>query len=115
MAPSKIEDTTEIGNHNAELAGVQARAAAKQAVMHGSAEPPPVADDYMYDFKYNHALPTTDALGIEFPKDCDAQVEADGIVKRLSDALGSSDAGAFTEIFLEYGNTAPGTLLSENL
>ncbi|KAM5344357.1 hypothetical protein ACJ41O_012894 [Fusarium nematophilum] len=40
---------------------------------------PPVADDYMYDFKYNHALPTLNVLGVEIPVDCDAQKEAEGV------------------------------------
>lgn len=105
MSPSKIEQFTAVETHRAELATLQAKASAKQTMMNDDVQPPPVADDYMYDFKYNHPLPTTDVLGIEFPKDCDAQVEADGIVKRLSDALGSSDADAFTELFLEYGKT----------
>jgi hypothetical protein len=64
---------------------------------------PPVADDFMYDFKYNHPLPTTDLLGIEIPGDCNAQLEAEGIVERLSDAMGKGDAYAFTELFLDYG------------
>lgn len=64
---------------------------------------PPVADDYMYDFKYNHELPTTDALGIEIPADCDAQKEAETIVSDLSKVLGSDDAQGFTDMFLEYG------------
>lgn len=64
---------------------------------------PPVADDFMYDFKYNHPLPTTDVLGIEIPADCNAQSEAEGIMKSLSDAMGAGDAQAFTNLFLEYG------------
>lgn len=65
---------------------------------------PPVADDYMYDFKYNHdALPTSDILNIEIPADCDAQKEARIIVSRLSEVLGKGDAQGFTDLFLEYG------------
>jgi len=64
---------------------------------------PPVADDYMYDFKYNHELPTTHVLGIEIPADCDAQKEAETIVSDLSKVLGSGDAQGFTDMFLEYG------------
>lgn len=63
----------------------------------------PVADDFMYDFKYNHALPTTDILGITIPVDCDAQKEADGIVARLSQATSKADAQAFGDLFLDYG------------
>jgi len=68
---------------------------------------PPVADDYMYDFKYNHALPTTDVLGIEIPADTDAQKEAQGIVDNLSDALAKGDAQAFADLFLDYGELSP--------
>ncbi|KIW98256.1 uncharacterized protein Z519_01840 [Cladophialophora bantiana CBS 173.52] len=64
---------------------------------------PPVADNFMYDFKYNHALPTSDALGIEIPADCDAQKEAEAILKRLSEVMGKGDAQAFADMFLEFG------------
>lgn len=66
-------------------------------------EKPPVADDFMYDFKYNHPLPTTDVLGIEIPADCDAQNEAEGIVENISEAMSKGDAQAFTDLFLEAG------------
>jgi hypothetical protein len=65
----------------------------------------PVADDFMYDFKYNHSLPTADILGVEIPNDCDAQKEAEGIVARLSTATQVADAQAFTALFLDYGET----------
>lgn len=68
-----------------------------------AAPKPPVADNFMYDFKYNHALPTTEVLGVEIPTDCDAQKEAEGIVSRLSLAMGKGDAQAFANLFLEYG------------
>lgn len=68
-----------------------------------AAAKPPVADDYMYDFKYNHALPTTDVLGVEIPVDCDAQKEAEGIVDSLSKVMGAGDAQGFTDLFLPYG------------
>lgn len=67
--------------------------------------PKPVADDFMYDFKYNHPLPTTDILGVEIPMDCDAQREAEGIVARLSKAASDEDAEAFAGLFLDYGET----------
>lgn len=68
-------------------------------------EKKPVADDFMYDFKYNHALPTIDVLGINIPEDTDAQKEAEGIVSRLADVLGRGDAEGFTSMFLEYGTS----------
>ncbi|KAL2682330.1 hypothetical protein Neosp_006780 [[Neocosmospora] mangrovei] len=64
---------------------------------------PPVADDYMYDFKYNHALPTTDVLGIEIPADANPQKEAQGIVDNLSKVLAKGDAQGFADLFLDYG------------
>lgn len=64
---------------------------------------PPVADDFMYDFKYNHPLPTTNDVAIAIPQDCDAQKEANGIVARLAETLDNADAEAFTEMFLEHG------------
>ncbi|KAJ6024347.1 hypothetical protein N7540_005144 [Penicillium herquei] len=63
----------------------------------------PVADDFMYDFKFNHPLPTTDILGVDIPADCDSQKEAEGIVARLSKATSEGDAEAFAELFLDYG------------
>ncbi|CAH0022328.1 unnamed protein product [Clonostachys rhizophaga] len=66
-------------------------------------ENPPVADDYMYDFKYNHALPTSDVLGLEIPADCDAHKEAKAIVDQLAEVMGKGDAQGFANMFLEYG------------
>jgi len=64
---------------------------------------PPVADDFMYDFKYNHTLPTIDALGADVPKDVDAQIEAAALLQTLSQVLGQGDGPGFAELFLEYG------------
>ncbi|RYN16496.1 hypothetical protein AA0119_g12229 [Alternaria tenuissima] len=66
---------------------------------------PPVADDFMYDFKYNHPLPTTDILGIDIPADCNAQLEAEGIVEKLSTVMRKGDANAFADLFLDYGES----------
>lgn len=103
MAPHTIADHVELRDSRVDVAAVKAKAASKQAEVNGAAERPPVADDYMYDFKYNHPLPTTDVLGIEIPQECDTQAEAERIVKRLSDALGAGDAVRFADIFLESG------------
>ena len=65
--------------------------------------PPPVADDYMYDFKYNHPLPTSDVLGISVPIDCNASKEAGDILTLLSRAMEERDAEAFADLFLEHG------------
>jgi len=66
---------------------------------------PPVADDFMYDFKYNHPLPTTEILGIDIPADCNAQLEAEGIVEKLSTVMRKGDANAFADLFLDYGES----------
>ena len=68
------------------------------------ASPPlPVADDFMYDFKYNHPLPTSQNLGVKVPVSCDAQEAADSIFAVLSKAMIAGDAKAFGELFLEFG------------
>lgn len=64
---------------------------------------PPVADDYMYDFKYNAPLPTLDLLGVTIPEDYDAQKEASEIVNNLENATASENASAFADMFLESG------------
>ncbi|KAJ4269875.1 hypothetical protein NW762_001544 [Fusarium torreyae] len=99
MTPSTVVDHT----GGADVTALNAKAASKRAEINGTAERPPVSDDYMYDFKFNHHLPTTDVLGVQIPEDCDPQVEAEGIIKRLADALGDGNAEAFADLFLEYG------------
>lgn len=96
MAPSTI--INENGLDSFPISKTKAANHAEQA-----AEPKPVADNFMYDFKYNHALPTSDVLGIEIPQDCDAQKEAGNIVARLLEVMGRGDAKAFADMFLEYG------------
>lgn len=68
-----------------------------------AAPAPPVADDFMYDFKYNHPLPTPQSLGISIPAGCDAQQAADSILSSLSKAMIAQDAEAFGQLFLEFG------------
>lgn len=63
----------------------------------------PVAEDFMYDFKYNYPLPTADILGVKVPADCNAQLEADAILANLADAMETGNAQRFTELFLEHG------------
>lgn len=82
-----------------------AKVESKSAVFNHDSAPKPVTDDFMYDFKYNHPLPTTDVLGVDIPADCDAQKEAEGIVVRLSEATAEGDAQAFAGLFLDYGET----------
>lgn len=75
--------------------------------------PSPLADDYMYDFQYNHGLPTHDALGVSIAEDVDAPEVAQNLVAQLSDILGNGRAQEFADLFLEYGQycTPPKTHL----
>ncbi|KPI41581.1 putative indole-3-pyruvate monooxygenase YUCCA4 [Cyphellophora attinorum] len=68
-------------------------------------EPTPVVvkDDFMYDFKYNHGLPTSDVLGVSVPSDCDAREAAESIVSSLSEVMGRRDAAGFANLFWEFG------------
>jgi hypothetical protein len=103
MAPSRVENDAHSDDVVADPAAIKGRANFKQMDMVQEASTPPVADDFMYDFRYNHPLPTTDALGFQIPSNCDAQKEADGIVEQLSKVMGDGNAQAFTGLFLEYG------------
>lgn len=103
MSPSTVIDQSEAHTNGADVAALNDKAASKWAEINNTVECPPVSDDYMYDFKFNHHLPTTDVLGVQIPEDCDAQAEAEGIVERLSEVLGAGDAEAFANTFLEYG------------
>ena len=100
MAPHAVDDYARNGQTDTIILK------AKAVVHHTESEEsslPPVADNYMYDFKYNHPLPTSDVLGLEIPDDCDAQKEASIIVARLSDCFGAGDAESFADLFLESG------------
>lgn len=90
-----------------------ANAKSKTVVLDHDNVAKPVADDFMYDFKYNHPLPTIDVLGVDIPADCDAQKEAESIVTRLSEATANADASAFADLFLEHGKTPYNTGISD--
>lgn len=66
-------------------------------------DPPPVADNFMYDFKYNHALPTLDVLGVSIDESTDPMAEALELREQLESALSSGNAAAFADMFLPYG------------
>lgn len=100
MAPSAIQETSVYDK--VDTTDLKAKVDHHDVELEVSPKPP-VADDFMYDFKYNHPLPTTDVLGVEIPVDCDAQREAEGIVSRLSEAMGKGNAQAFTDMFLDHG------------
>ncbi|TXT05778.1 uncharacterized protein COLE_07098 [Cutaneotrichosporon oleaginosum] len=57
----------------------------------------------MYDFQYNHALPTVEVLGTKIPEDINVTEVAEDILSALSSALSTGDAEAFAALFLEYG------------
>lgn len=98
MAPSTIIDET------VAIPVVTKGQGQVQAKKQYALEPnPPVADDYMYAFKYNHELPTIDVLGVDIAADINPQKEAEGIVDELSKTLGSGDANGFANLFLDYG------------
>jgi hypothetical protein len=117
MTPSIIEDHTESCDTHVNITQLKAniRTSTRAIDIDGSQDPPPVADDYMYDFKYNHPLPTTELLGIEIPQDCDARIEAGNIVESLSAALGVADAEAFTSLFLDYGTVYAACRISHQI
>lgn len=109
MAPHAIHESgtdNKVDIRDVDLPDLKAKVMVDHVELEASPRPP-VADDYMYDFKYNHALPTSDVLGLEIPADCDAQKEAQAIVTRLSEVLGRGDAQGFTDLFLEYGQYLP--------
>ncbi|KAM0550293.1 hypothetical protein ACHAPJ_008963 [Fusarium lateritium] len=101
MAPY-INAHESVSETNIDVSNLKEKVGIDEVKLEATAKPP-VADDFMYDFKYNHTLPTTDVLGIEIPADADAQKEAQGIVDNLSDALAKGDAQAFADLFLDYG------------
>lgn len=68
-----------------------------------NAERPPLADDYMYDFQYNHSLPTLDVLGVDIPADTDATEEAIALTAQLAEILATGDHESFANLFLDYG------------
>jgi len=100
MAPHAIND--DFVNHSVGIANIKSQVLVRQIELDVKSAPP-VADEFMYDFKYNHALPTSDVLGVSVPLDCDASTEAEDIIARLSKAMKDGDATAFTELFLDYG------------
>lgn len=63
----------------------------------------PVADNFMYDFKYSHPLPTPAHLGIDIPENCDAQAAAESIMAQLEETMSKGDAQAFGDLFYEDG------------
>ncbi|KAM0749427.1 FAD/NAD(P)-binding domain-containing protein [Meredithblackwellia eburnea MCA 4105] len=57
----------------------------------------------MYDFKFNHPLPTTDTLALPVDDTVDPVKQAQELVDKLSFVWGNSDAQGFTDLFVDYG------------
>lgn len=70
-----------------------------------AAPTPPVADDYMYDFKYNAPLPTSNSLGVSIPIDCDAQQAAKTLMDQLESVFRNRNATDFANLFLDQGKS----------
>lgn len=99
MSPTAVIDTAL--DRNVTIADLKAKVVKDHVEVEVS--PPPVADDYMYDFKYNHSLPTLDVLGVDIPVDADPTVEAQALTDSLAEVLEAGDAAGFTGLFLDYG------------
>ena len=67
----------------------------------------PVADDYMYAFKYNFPLPTygdgKDVLDLTQDDEKDRSDIADQFIKQLEQIIQSRDSQAFADLFLSCG------------
>lgn len=72
----------------------------------------PVADDYMYAFKYNFPLPThnsdTDALDFTQDDETHSHDLAHRFLGELEQVIQSRDAEAFANLFLDCGTYIPG-------
>lgn len=114
MAPTAVFDSPAHAV-KAQISDLKAQAASKSLngleakVVDGKVQvqhsPSPLADDYMYDFQYNHSLPTHDALGVAIADDVDAARVAEDLVAQLSDVLGNGKAQEFADLFIEYGQS----------
>ncbi|RSH77074.1 uncharacterized protein EHS24_003701 [Apiotrichum porosum] len=110
MAPTAILERTtatavdSIAELKAKIANGHAthpNGAPKSALVRDGPERKPVADDYMYDFKYNAPLPTLERLGTDFAEDTDAVKIAEDFLVTLQAAF--ADPAKFTSLFIEDG------------
>ncbi|WVR05527.1 hypothetical protein IAU60_002545 [Kwoniella sp. DSM 27419] len=98
MAPTAVQDV-----HHVEVADLKSKVVVGHVEVEITPKAVTIADNYMYDFKYNHALPTNESLGVTIPSDVDAVKEAELLTNRLSNVLGNGDAQGFADMFLDYG------------
>ncbi|KAJ4294208.1 hypothetical protein N0V90_007898 [Kalmusia sp. IMI 367209] len=100
MAPIAVHES--VIDHKVDMADLKAKVIVNDIELETTPKAP-LPDDFMYDFKYNHPLPTSTILGIDVPAHCDARQEAESIVAGISEVMGKGDARRFTEMFWEYG------------
>lgn len=95
MPPTAVVDTTAPADLIADL----------KAKVSGASDQPKaaLADNYMYDFQYNHELPTTEALKTKIAEDVDATKVAEELTATLTKVLGDGDAAAFAGLFIDSG------------
>lgn len=104
MAPTAISHSHSQTAGQVDIADLKAKVVAGHVEIEEDHKPP-VADNFMYDFKFNHALPTIDVLGVDVPDSVDAPAQADALLQTLEKVLGRGDATGFAEMFLDYGKT----------
>jgi len=101
MSPTAIFDNAPDA---ADPANLKAKLVAGQAEVETAS--PPVADNFMYDFKYNHALPTIDVLGQDIAADVNAQEVAEELLAKLEQIIAEKDeAGQWTVQIAKAGET----------
>lgn len=70
----------------------------------------PVADDFMYAFKYNFPLPThnegSDVLDFTQDDEASADIIAEQFLKKFEQIIQSRDAKEFANLFLDSGKSA---------
>ena len=95
-----------VHHQTADIHGLKAKTVVSQVEFEATPKPP-VADNFMYDFQYNHDLPTIGRFGVvDIPATYDARKEATGITSRLGEAMGNGDAPGFADLFLDFGKFA---------
>jgi len=97
MSPIATQDLSDISVDTA--ASLKTRVAESHAAVN---KRKPVADDYMYDFKYNAPLPFL-SKEITSVGDVNVQPLVDSLYTKLSSALIEKDAKAFAGLFLTDG------------
>lgn len=108
MSPVAIDQHSPINDYDA-ISTLKAQVATAHAAVN---EKKPVADNFMYDFKYNAPLPL---LGVEAIDVDEAifQSQVNVLVDKLSTSLKSQNAENFASLFLPNGMSDLLHLLTE--